>query len=147
MRCATLTPVDVTPERIEKIPTGNLRIPRGEFANLWRRAEHLGAQPATTPTGNFHLGGILDTCRWLAGQPIPGLNGRMAVPDSPYRHWQVRADPETINAEYIAAATCIGQTGHHPNRTNLAKGVEATLAWCWNGTDDIPLKEPTTATG
>ncbi len=136
--------MDVTQHLIDNIPTGNLRIPRPQFAALWVHAEHLGKQPGT---GDSHLAGVIDTCRWLADAPTLGPYNRKTPPDSPYRHAQTRADPETIDTEYTTAAACLGETGHHPNRYDLARGVEAMLAWCWNATGPAPLEVPSTVMG
>lgn len=133
MLCVILCTVDVTTTIITKIPAGNLCIPRDTFAEHWRHAEQLN-QPGGPHTD--YLVGVVRTCRWLADQPFwSGIDNRMMPPPAPItgRH---RADsPEAIEAEYTAALRC---TASH--RREIARGVIATLDWCWNGTNQPPFQ-------
>jgi hypothetical protein len=128
---------------IANIRPSNLCIPVAVFASVWQRVEKLGERPAETPTGDHYLSGVVGTCRWLYGGPVPDLWKRMVLPEAPFTHYQHAAMPETIDAEYLKAVAC--RPDSYPTTLDLARGVADTLAWCWNGTGRAPLEEPTAA--
>jgi hypothetical protein len=51
--------MEVRTEEIEAIPRGNLRVPRADFADVWRAAAQLGQTDA-------YAAGVAITCRWVA---------------------------------------------------------------------------------
>lgn len=127
----TLDVVDVSADAVTKVPGENLRVSRAEFGALWSLAEHLGREPGD---GGAFLLGVIRTCRWLAGQPFwSELDRRMVLPTSPYTRRQRGAMPETIDEEYLAAASA------RVREPELARGVAATLEWTWHGSRLPPL--------
>jgi hypothetical protein len=131
--------VDVSAEAVVKVPGENLRVSRADFGALWGRAEELGRRPAS---GDEYLIGVLWTCRWLAGQPVwDRIVGRWEVPRSPLTRRRYSAMPETIDAEYLAAATAASF------ERDLARGVMATLEWTWHGSGRPPLDVSAAAAG
>lgn len=136
--------VDVT-AALTKVPADNLRIPREAFGHLWAQVERWGSQPGPD---NHYLVGVIWTCRWLSGQPVwSRIDKRMEVPKSPFTRCTHAAMPETIEAEYITAATACRRPGQHTSRIELAHGVVATLDWTWNGGPRPQLDMPAAATG
>lgn len=138
--------VDVTPDMIDRIPPGNLRIPRDTFGEFWAEAEHRGGRRSTSPTGNHYLAGIISTCRWLYAHPIPQPHTpgrRPVVPEAPYTRHRDGVTPETVDAEYYAALAVTPD--RHPDRVRWAAGTAAVLAWTWNGGERPGLDGPTEA--
>ena len=128
----TLVGMEVTAEQIARVPAENLRVSRAHFAALWAVAEELGSRPAR---GDQYLLGVIYTCRWLATQSVwSTVSRRWEVPTAPLTGRGHRAMPETIEAEYLAAATA-------PEfQRDRARGVMATLDWCWHGSRRPPLE-------
>jgi hypothetical protein len=127
----TLVGVEVTAERVARVPAENLRVSRSEFGALWTLAEQLGSQPAR---GDHYLVGVIYTCRWLAAQSVwsPVLH-RWQMPAAPLTRRRHRAMPETIEQEYLAAATAPAFTH------DRARGVMVTIEWSWHGSHRPPL--------
>ena len=134
-----LTGVEVSAEAVARVPGENLRVSRADFGALWSTAERLGMRPAT---GDKYLVGVITTCRWLAGQPVwSSVIGRWEMPVAPLTRRRHSAMPETIEAEYLAAATA---TAFERER---ARGVMATLEWTWHGSGRPPLDMSRAAAG
>lgn len=124
--------MEVSSDILAKVPGENLRVARADFGAVWAFAERLGGQPGAD---DDFLIGVLRTCRWLAGQPVPSiLPGRVAeMPRSPLTRRSQRAMPETMDSELLAAYARPGP------RPGLARGVAATLEWAWQGKGGPPL--------
>jgi hypothetical protein len=134
-----LDAVEVSAEAVAKVPGENLRVARADFAALWIVAEDLGRRPAR---GDDYLIGVLWTCRWLARQPVwDRIVRRWEMPRSPLARRRYSAMPETIDAEYLAAATAASF------ERDLARGVMATLEWTWHGSGRAPLDMSAAAAG
>lgn len=135
----TLGGVEVTAELVAKVPVENMRVRLVEFGVLWARAEELGSRPAR---GDQYLIGVVLTCRWLAGQPVPSPlpSRRFEVPRAPLTRRLNMAMPETIDEEYMAAVTA------RPFERERARGVAATLEWTWHGSRRPPLDISTATT-
>jgi hypothetical protein len=135
----TLDDVQVTAELVAKVPGENLRVSRAEFGALWSLAERLGVRPAT---GDKYLVGVITTCRWLAGQPVwDSVVERWGMPAAPLSRRGHAAMPETIDEEYLAAATAAAY------ERERARGVMATLEWTWHGSGRPPLDMSSAAAG
>jgi hypothetical protein len=127
----TLDAMEVSVETLAKVPAENLRVARADFGALWAVAERLGMRPAT---GDKYLVGVITTCRWLAGQPVwSSVIGRWEMPVAPLSRREHSAMPETIDEEYLAAATAPAF------ERERARGVMATLEWAWHGSGRLPL--------
>jgi hypothetical protein len=131
--------MEVSAETLAKVPGENLRVSRAEFGAVWSAVEHWASQPG--PSDPFLIG-VLRTCRWLAGQPVwSRVAGRAEIPVAPVTFREHAAMPETIDAEYLAAAS--------PRAPELAvaRGVVVTLEWTWHGSRRPPLDLPHAAAG
>jgi hypothetical protein len=133
--------VEVSAEAIAKVPRENLRVSRADFGALWTLAERLGSQPAAGMDDDYVVS-VVWTCRWLARQPVWSfIIRRWEMPGAPLTRRRHAAMPETIDAEYIAAATA-------PDfERERARGVMATLEWTWHGLGRPPLDMSTAAAG
>lgn len=129
--------MDVSAEAVARVPTGNLQVPRAEFGAVWAAVARWGEQPGA---GDDFLLGVLLTCQWLADQPVWSPVGRGQMPSAPFTGRRHAAMPETIDAEYVAAAVACHSTVARPAvRTDLARGVVATLDWTWHGSRRAPV--------
>jgi hypothetical protein len=121
------------------VPGENLRVSRCDFGALWALAQRLGGQPGPDDP---YLIGVLRTCQWLASQPVwVSVIGRREMPAAPLTRRRHSAMPETIEAEYLAAATAAAF------ERERARGVMATLEWTWYGSGRPPLDTSTSAAG
>lgn len=105
---------------LPKVPAENLRIPRAEFGRVWALAEQLGAGGDSQ---GWYLTGVVIAFRWIAGQPT----------ESPVTRAVLRAMPETLDSEYMAALAAARSAKLHPMRANMARGAAAVLAWVGHG--------------
>ena len=122
-----------------RVPGENLRVSRCDFGVLWALAQRLGSQPGPDDP---YLIGVLRTCQWLAGQPVwVSVIGRWEMPVTPLTRRRHAAMPETIEAEYLAAATAAAF------ERARARGVMATLEWTWYGSGRPPLDVSSAAAG
>jgi hypothetical protein len=136
-RGVSLNYVNVSAQAVARVPGENLQVSRAEFGALWTVAEPLASQPG--PDDRF-LVGIVFTCRWLAAQPIgSSLIGRAEMPLAPFTERRHSAMPETVEAEFVAAAAAAARKS---SRADLARGAVATLTWAWRGTGTPPLDLP-----
>ena len=134
-----LAGMEVSAEAVAKVPGENLRVARVDFGALWALAEHLGKQSAR---GDQYLIGVLWSCQWLARQPVwVSVIGRWEMPAAPLTRRRHSAMPETIEAEYLAAAMAPAF------ERERARGVMATLEWAWYGSGRPPLESPEAAAG
>jgi len=134
--------VQVSAEALAKVPGENLRVSRAAFGALWRLAERLGSLPRSGPDDGYVVGVVL-TCEWLAGQPVwSSILRHWEMPVAPLTGRRHSAMPETIDAEYLAAATT-----RRPLMRERARGVMATLEWTWHGSGRPPLDMSTAAAG
>jgi hypothetical protein len=130
--------VDVSAAVVAKVPGQNLRVSRDEFGALWAAAEDWGGRPG--PDDDYLVGVVL-TCRWVGSQPVwSSVVGRAEMPAAPYTGRRHSAMPETIDAEYLAAAAGPVAGPHRPvSRPDLARGVVVTLDWTWHGSRRPPF--------
>jgi hypothetical protein len=134
-----LSDMEVSAEAVAKVPGENLRVSRADFGALWALAEHLGEQPYRR---DHYLIGVVWSCRWLARQPVwVSFLHRGEMPAAPFTRRRHAAMPETIDEEYLAAATA------RAFERDRARGVMATLEWIWHGSGRPPLDIPTAAAG
>ncbi|WP_281689925.1 hypothetical protein [Pseudonocardia thermophila] len=129
--------MEVTAERVARIPLGNLRVPRAAFAAVWTVAEQRNAAGDQV---DWYAGGVGATCRWLAVAVMEGQPGGRALPPAPATRHRTPAYEELIEAEYIAAE----QLGRHRpelvvDRPGWCEGIQATLRWTWRGEGPAPF--------
>jgi hypothetical protein len=131
--------VEVSEAAVAKVPGENLRVSRAEFGAVWALAQCLGSEPGPD---NPYLIGVLWTCRWLGRQPaFSRAIGRWEMPAAPLTRRRHSAMPETIEAEYMAAARAT------EFERDFARGVIATLEWCWYVSGRPPLDVSAPAVG
>jgi hypothetical protein len=138
--------VDVSAEVVAKVPGMNLRVSRPEFGSLWAAVEDWGGRPGPD---NDYLVGVVLTCRWLGAQPVwSSVVGRAEMPAAPYTGRRHPAMPETIDAEYLAAAAGQVPRPNRPvSRPDLARGAVVTLDWTWHGSRRPPFDLSHTVAG
>ena len=133
--------MEVSAEAVARVPGENLRVSRATFGALWTLAEYLGSQPAGGPDDDYVVG-VVWTCEWLARQPVwVSVIRRWEMPVAPLTRRRHSAMPETIDEEYLAAATAA------PFERERARGVMATLEWTWHGSGRPPLDMSRAAAG
>ncbi len=115
---------------IERIPPGNLRVPRDEFVAVWALSEDLAHD-------DWYAAGVVKTCRWVACAMVPGLpalGGRLEPAWGPVRSGQVRAHEELIELEAAAADAKLARHPHGmAGRPGFLEAIVATLDWVWRG--------------
>lgn len=125
--------MEVRAEDVERIPTGNLRVSRADFADVWRAAEQLGRTDA-------YAAGIAMACRWVACA-TEVFNGRRGPSYAPITHTTRPAHEELIEREYIQAEkACIRVAVEDDPRRPVIEGAAATLRWAWRGQGPSPVE-------
>jgi hypothetical protein len=138
--------MEVTENDIARIPVGNLRVPRAEFAALWAAAEQLNKEQAARGFTDWYAGGVVVTCRWIAGAVVPARNGGRRLAYSPVSNRTVTAYEELIEAEYLAAELLdVRRPDLLQARPGWCDAVRATLRWAWRHAGSAPLKVPAAA--
>ena len=126
---------------IERIPPGNLRVRRANFAAVWIEAERICDNNLSRPD-DFYFAGVAITCRWLACAIVPGLRGGMEPARAPITWTAAAAHEELIEAEAQAVERRLAR---HPNGMDLKPGwlesIHATLSWAWRDVSTLPLHD------
>ncbi len=138
MSCHSAVVTAVGAEQVERIPRGNLRVPRAEFVAVWSAAAQAGSSDADTR--NWYAGGVAATCQWLACAIYTPPWGRPRPPRAPATGTRRFAFEELIEREYQAAerlaerrpALLVSQPG-------WCEGVRATLRWAWRHEGPAPF--------
>ena len=95
--------MEVTESLLDRVPVGNLRVPRAEFSSLWIEAERLNGEAMGRPSLDWYPAAVAVTCRWLAGAVVQDQTGRRALAPAPATRRRARAYEELIEAEFLAA--------------------------------------------
>ena len=103
----------MTESLLDRVPVGNLRVPRAEFGALWAEAERLNDEQTGRPDPDWYPAAVAVTCRWLAGAVVQDRIGRRSLAPSPVSRRAARACEELIEAEYLAAEQ-LDVVGTHP---------------------------------
>jgi hypothetical protein len=131
--------MEVTQALVARIPVGNLRVPRGEFAAVWASAERLSQQAGEQRVLAWYPAGVAATCRWLAGAVVEDRFGRRPA-ESPVTWRSVRAFEELIEAEYLAAELLnVRRPYLLEQQPGWCEGIRATLRWAWRRQGPPPL--------
>jgi hypothetical protein len=135
--------MELTAADFERIPGENLRVPREEFAAVWKLAEEL------SEVGEWHYIGVAFACRWVACAHVPRFgvgrsdSGPWFMPVSPLTERGSFAEPESIEAETLLAERWLLQSsGEFDDRPGWVEGVATTFAWVWRGSGRPPLEVP-----
>jgi hypothetical protein len=129
--------MELTGADFDKIPRGNVRVPRAEFARVWLAAEqHQDAHPK-----DWRIAGVVGTCRWLACATVrPASGGAWYSPAAPVTEQTCAAHEEVIAAECLEAEKLAMR---HPawldKRPGWIHAVVDTLNWAWRGSGVPPI--------
>ena len=141
----TLDDVRVTEADIARIPVGNVRVPRTEFAAVWAAAEDR-TRPRDEGVSGWFTAGVAVTCRWLAGAVVEVVPGRRGLAASPVGKREVRAYEELIEAEFLAAERLADRRPDLvEHRPGWCEGIAATLRWAWRHDGPSPLPSAVSA--
>lgn len=129
----------VTAEMIERIPRGNLRVRRADFAAVWIEAERICDNHLGPPDGRY-FAAVAVTCRWQACAIVPGLRGSVEPARAPITRTAAAAHEELIERETQEAEIWLAQFPQGAEgRPGWLEGINATLSWTWRGVDTPPL--------
>ncbi|GAA1860360.1 hypothetical protein GCM10009836_45630 [Pseudonocardia ailaonensis] len=132
----------VTERDVERVPPGNLRVPRREFGLLWAAAEARSEKQGARGITDYEAGAIAITCRWLAHATVDGPRGRRRPASAPVTRTPRSAGEELIEAEYVAAETLAARAAPPDwlaRQPGYLAAVCATLRWAWRGDGPPPV--------
>ena len=134
--------VEVSAADVAKVPAGNMRVSRAEFAALWQTAERFHDEQVGRGVADWYGCGVVETCRWLANAIVKPEVGPWRLAPSPVtKRIQVASD-ELIEAECRAAerlAGCRPVPAQLQRRPGWVEAVVATLDWAWRQHGSSPL--------
>ena len=127
---------------IERIPPGNLRVPRDEFVAVRALAEKLAHT-------HWYAVGVVRVWVGCAMVPsLPALGGRLEPARAPVTWDRARAHEELIELE---AAHADRKLARHPQgikgKPGYPEAIVATLDWVWRGSGRPPLDVRRSADG
>jgi hypothetical protein len=135
--------MEVTDRHIARIPHGNLRVSRAEFAAVWRVAEQRDHDSGRRRVLDWYAGGVATTCRWLAAVMVQRPGGRVAIAEAPATYREVRAYEELIEEEAVAADNlALRDPCLLESRPGWCEAIQATLLWAWRHEGPPPLAIP-----
>lgn len=138
----------MTDADVARIPPGNLRVPRAEFAAVWAAAEQLCDEKAGRGITDWYAGGVAITCAWLAAAVVETRAAGRHPAYSPVTKRRAMAYEELIEAEFLAAELLdVRRPDLLVDRPGWCEAVRATLRWAWRHEGPPPLALPATATG
>jgi hypothetical protein len=142
--------VDVTDTDVARIPVGNIRVPRDEFAAVWAHAERRCHQQGDRGITDWYAAGVAVTCRWLAGAVAESYDGRRRLPPAPVSQRSSRAYEELIEAEHLAAERLEmrrPRLAWLASRPGWSEAVRTTLRWAWRHEGPQPFETAMRSTG
>ncbi|WP_037041865.1 hypothetical protein [Pseudonocardia halophobica] len=135
----------MTGRDLERIPPGNLWVPRGEFGALWVAAEKLTSANGERGIADWVPAGVALTCRWVARAVSETANAQRLPVRAPVTGRRVLAFEEAIEAEYLAAETMLVRASPPAlvrSQPGYVEAVSATLRWAWRATGSAPVLVP-----
>jgi hypothetical protein len=135
----------VTERDVDRIPPGNLHVPRRDFGVLWAAAEQRSEEQGARGVTDYAAGGVAITCRWLARASVDGPGGRRRLAHAPITKSARLAHEELIEAEYLAAETLAARPAPPEwlvARPGYLAAVCATFRWAWRGRGAAPTWDP-----
>ncbi|MGH3859634.1 hypothetical protein [Actinokineospora sp.] len=135
--------MELTASHFDKIPAGNLRVPRVEFARVWLAAErHQDAHPT-----DWRNAGVVMTCRWLAGASVRPETGPWFMAAAPVTSRTGIAYEEVIVDECLAAEKLAMRRpvpSWLESRPGWIEAIVTTLNWAWRRSGVPPIDVPPT---
>ena len=134
--------VDVSAADVAKVPAGNMRVSRAEFAALWQTAERFHDEQVRRGVPDWYGSGVVETCRWLANAIVKPEVGPWRLAPSPVTKRIHVASDELIEAECRAAEQLAGRRpvpAHLQRQPGWIEAVVATLNWAWRRHGRSPL--------
>jgi hypothetical protein len=132
--------MEVTVADLARVPVENLRVARAEFGVVWAAAERQAATEAARGATDWYAGGVVVTCRWLAGAVVTDQTGRREPPNSPATDRGIAAYEELIEAEYLIAEQLdIARPDLVEHRPGWCEAIRATLRWAWRRSGPPPF--------
>ncbi|GAA4963046.1 hypothetical protein GCM10025792_00980 [Pseudonocardia tropica] len=132
----------VTERDVDRIPPGNLHVPRRDFGLLWAAAEQRSEEQGARGVTDYAAGAVAITCRWLAVATVDGPGGRRRPASAPITSTSRTAQEELIEAEYLAAETLAARPAPPDwlaRQPGYLAAVCATLRWAWRGVGSPPV--------
>ncbi|MHA6784697.1 hypothetical protein ACVGOW_27420 [Pseudonocardia saturnea] len=127
----------MTRHHVARIPVGNIRVSRDEFAAVWAAAEHRCGRSGTD---DWYPAGVAVTCAWIATATVRPVSGRSFAARSPVTRTTALAYEELIEAEYLAAEQLDARRPDLlESRPGWCEGIRATLRWAWRHSGPAPL--------
>ncbi|MEC3974568.1 hypothetical protein [Amycolatopsis sp. H20-H5] len=132
--------MELTGRDFERIPRGNVRVPKAQFERLWLAAEQLYEREQTW--ANY---GVVQTCRWMARATVRPPNGQWRTADAPITNRFGQAYQEIIQEEALAADKLLFRQPVPywlTKRPGWALSVHLTFQWAWFGDGNPPIELP-----
>lgn len=140
--------MEVTEKDVERIPLRNLRVPLDEFVAVWAEAESRNTDAAARGVTDWYAGGVVVTCRWMAGAVVRPASGPRRMARPPVSRYDERAYEELIEAEYLAAELLDERRPDLvESRPGWCEAIRATLRWAWRSFGAPPIDVPARAAG
>lgn len=140
----------VTARDLDSVPPGNICVPRDQFGVLWSRAEQRSSEQGDRGVTDWSAGGVVITCRWLAGAMTESATGHRRLSAAPITRTRRLAYEELIEAEFVAAEILAARQPAPVavlSRPGYVDAVRQTLGWAWRGDRPCPVLDPACAAG
>ena len=138
----TIEFVEVSARDVAKIPRGNIRVPRDEFAAVWRESEHRNEALGARGESDWFNAAVCVTCRWLARATVRPETGRWYTVSAPVTGKAPLAYEELIANECLEAEK-LALRRPVPDwlqrRPGWVDGILATLEWAWRRNGRPPI--------
>jgi hypothetical protein len=134
---------EVTDTDLARVPIGNVRVPRAEFAEQWVAAERRCDEQAERGVTDWYAAGVAATCEWLATAVVRPATGPHHSAYSPATGRTARAYEELIEAECLAAEKLAARRPRPPSllrRPGWIEGIVGTFDWGWRHAAPPPLQ-------
>lgn len=129
----------VDPLEVKRVPPGNLRIRRDDFAAVWLTAVELDRANLADGTA-WYIGGVAATCQWLSCATYTPPWGRPRPARAPVSGTRRAAFEELIEQEYQAAERLAESRPELvAQRPGWCEAVRATMRWAWRREGPAPL--------
>jgi len=137
--------MSITASEADRVPARNLHVSRAEFCALWETAETRNREQSGDGLTDWYSAAVIVACRWLADAMINPSWGRPHPARSPATDRELRAYPESIEAEIVEAELLAQRRPQlAQQRPGWCEGIVTTLRWAWRA-EGAPLFGDATA--